>query len=646
MRTRPVTVALTALALAAAPITLLAGSAEAATTWSTPTAVTSSANIIGNSSVAMSADGTVVFTATTVSSGGQSYVQVMVSNDGGITWAQPVRVTAGSATAYTYSMKVSSDGTHGTIAYDNGAVVSATSTTDSGKTWSTPVAITDPAGAAASVGDVALGMSTDGTKLYAAWWSNEANDVIRVASSANSGTTWTSPGSATRVSPSNYSADSDPQIQVSADGEYVGVAWLLLGGVSNSALQYAYTNDAGANWSNPTSGSALSGSGVELSYFSIGIDSTGTNVVAAWEVNVAGPNNMQSVRSSNGGGTWSPIVSVLANTQSSGGITMVTAPTNGLTVMSWYDNSAAGVFAIKAASSTDYGLSWTTSTVNDTAVQVADPSVAVAQDGKSAQIVWRIGNPSGSVGTSTTTDAGLTWTSQSTLSGSATDAVAPMVGLSSDANWRLVSFIDSVNTRLMSTRSAPAPTVTVVAPSTGYVFGGDAITITGTGFNTGATVKIGGTAATSVKVASSTSITAVAPAANAAGKADVVVTNVDGQAATLTGGWTYSALKTQAPAKDLKIAKKIKPRVWTKLIKVPVRMNTGQSAPPVVTPSIKGKAVGHVSKKLFKTKRKNGYLQVWSSGKKPVKVLLSLYAPPIEEYGEYNFSKTYSIKKG
>ena len=71
----------------------------------------------------------------------------------------------------------------------------------------------------------------------------------------------------------------------------------------------------------------------------------------------------------------------------------------------------------------------------------------------------------------------------------------------------------------------PAPTVTSITP-TRDSGGGTSVTITGTGFVTGATVKLGGTAATSREVVSTTSITATTPA-HAAGAVNVVVTNSD-----------------------------------------------------------------------------------------------------------------------
>ena len=95
--------------------------------------------------------------------------------------------------------------------------------------------------------------------------------------------------------------------------------------------------------------------------------------------------------------------------------------------------------------------------------------------------------------------------------------------------------------------SAPppsAPTVTGISPSSGPTTGGTAVTITGTGFLAGATVRLGGTLATNVTVASSTSITATTPA-HTAGVKDVQVTNTDNQSGTLTSGYTYTSTPSE-----------------------------------------------------------------------------------------------------
>ncbi len=88
--------------------------------------------------------------------------------------------------------------------------------------------------------------------------------------------------------------------------------------------------------------------------------------------------------------------------------------------------------------------------------------------------------------------------------------------------------------------SNPAPKVSAISPNTGTANGGAAVTITGTGFQSGAAVTIGGAAATGVAVVSSTSITAKTPA-HAAGAADIVVKNTDNQAGALSGGYVYTS---------------------------------------------------------------------------------------------------------
>jgi fibronectin type 3 domain-containing protein len=99
----------------------------------------------------------------------------------------------------------------------------------------------------------------------------------------------------------------------------------------------------------------------------------------------------------------------------------------------------------------------------------------------------------------------------------------------------------------------PTPTVTAISPASGPSTGGTSVTITGTGFSTGATVSIGGSAATNVNTVSGTSITAATPA-NVAGAANVVVTNPDNQSGTLASGYTYTAAETVLLADDFNAA--------------------------------------------------------------------------------------------
>ena len=78
-----------------------------------------------------------------------------------------------------------------------------------------------------------------------------------------------------------------------------------------------------------------------------------------------------------------------------------------------------------------------------------------------------------------------------------------------------------------------------VAPGAGSA--GTTVTLQGSGFAPGASVAFGGVAATNVLVSGSTKLTATVPA-HAAGAVDVVVTNPNGQSATLPSGFNYKKL--------------------------------------------------------------------------------------------------------
>lgn len=87
---------------------------------------------------------------------------------------------------------------------------------------------------------------------------------------------------------------------------------------------------------------------------------------------------------------------------------------------------------------------------------------------------------------------------------------------------------------------SPPPAVGGVWPPTGPVAGGTAVTITGSNFLPGSTVRFGGVLATNVVVLSATKITAVTPA-HAAGAVEVVVAHASGQAGALPGAFVFVA---------------------------------------------------------------------------------------------------------
>jgi hypothetical protein len=88
----------------------------------------------------------------------------------------------------------------------------------------------------------------------------------------------------------------------------------------------------------------------------------------------------------------------------------------------------------------------------------------------------------------------------------------------------------------------PIPTVTGVAPNAGALAGGNQVTLSGTGFVSGMSVKFGSLSGTSVTVSSSTSLTVTVPAVSTAATVDVTVTTPGGSSTTsLNDQYAYGA---------------------------------------------------------------------------------------------------------
>lgn len=87
---------------------------------------------------------------------------------------------------------------------------------------------------------------------------------------------------------------------------------------------------------------------------------------------------------------------------------------------------------------------------------------------------------------------------------------------------------------------ATPPSLTTVSPASGSTVGGLLVTLTGAGFQSGATVTFAGTAASSVTVTPPFSLTALTPA-HAAGTITVTVFNPDGTYASLPAAFSYGA---------------------------------------------------------------------------------------------------------
>ena len=151
-------------------------------------------------------------------------------------------------------------------------------------------------------------------------------------------------------------------------------------------------------------------------------------------------------------------------------------------------------------------------------------TASVANAGAGATYNWSISNGTITAGTGTNS---ITFTAGAAGTLTLNVTVTTASGCS-----------DAKSANVTVTPAAAAVTVTSVAPGSGSTSGGSAVTINGTGFNAGASVTFGGSAATNIVVVSSTQITARTPA-HALGAVNVIVTNTDTSTGTLTNGYLY-----------------------------------------------------------------------------------------------------------
>jgi len=91
------------------------------------------------------------------------------------------------------------------------------------------------------------------------------------------------------------------------------------------------------------------------------------------------------------------------------------------------------------------------------------------------------------------------------------------------------------------------PAIAAITPASGDASGGQAATLTGTGFVPGATVTIGGAAATGAAVGGSTSADLTVPALAPGTLNDVTLVNPDTQSGTLYAGWFADFLDVPQP---------------------------------------------------------------------------------------------------
>ena len=114
--------------------------------------------------------------------------------------------------------------------------------------------------------------------------------------------------------------------------------------------------------------------------------------------------------------------------------------------------------------------------------------------------------------------------------------------LLSDGSGCILRGVIEIRGTALANPACLAPGIASITPASGTASGGTPVVVTGTKFQPGAALTMGGVAAGSVTVGSASSITATAPALAPGTVNDVVVSNPDSGQAVLAAAWTTDFL--------------------------------------------------------------------------------------------------------
>lgn len=364
----------------------------------------------------------------------------------------------------------------------------------------------------------------------------------------------------------------------STDG---GITWTqTLSGATTAANRIAALAVNGANvfansmtnadiWKSTTSGTSgswiriLDASGFGEQQGAMRIDPVTPTTMYASDFILPGKTLAQSlvIKSTNGGSTWTHTAEAPAPSDNIHAYALAIDPNNP-TVM-----YAGGSGQPNIARTADGGTSWTDVPISGN----NGPVTSLVVDSGNSNVVYATTRDAGFF---KTTNNGATWTAyNSGLTGTEFNSVLldtqnPQMlhlgaangyfySLNGGLTWTAANngftttpyfyslaltparrLIAATSDGLYMLSIGAAPTVTGVLPATGDPAGGTSLTIAGTGFQPGATVRFDGILATSTWM-NATTITATTPA-HAAGPVPVSVTNFDTASGSLASAFTYT----------------------------------------------------------------------------------------------------------
>ncbi len=247
-------------------------SADGGATWSAPTDL----SLAGGSAfgVQMSGDtqGKTIATWSRYD-GAQNVAQSSTTSDGGLTWSEPVNISAAGGDANNPQIRVDSSGRTFMVwnFYQSGVnTVQVSTSTNSGTSWSDPLDLS-PSGVDCQESHV--GVDSAGRAIVI--WSNfrDGGRVTQSASSSDGGTTWSQPLDISAPAGISF----NPQISTDPNGRSL-VVWSFSAAGTTYVIQSTSSTDGGKTWSDPVDLSSADGT---ANTPNVALDAVG-NAIAIW----------------------------------------------------------------------------------------------------------------------------------------------------------------------------------------------------------------------------------------------------------------------------------------------------------------------------------------------------------------------------
>lgn len=638
----------TVIGLATSLMVIPAPVSSAAGTWSAARSVSAANVSASRPSVSMSGDGSRIVMSWQGDVGANTVIQTSYSDDKGTTWSAPTTASSANLDWASSKVVISQDGSHAFTIFrsDIGSpsVVKVAASSNGGASWAAPVSLST-IGVSSSGPQIVT--SSDGMQVTAMWYATiGASTAIQTSSSADGGATWTGVKTLTEAGSDNDFNYVRPLV-ASTDGKNVLIAWDATIGALHK-VYVARTTDGGVTWSSPILVSSVLGGG---SYSSIAASADGSTALVAYSQLVNGKFLTTANVSTDFGATWSAPTTISSSTNDAVSQSVTLSADGKVSTCAWVDEADNSV---KAATSSTSGVSWS-APVAIVGPAVGVPYLASSSDGSRVTAITDVANAGKyDVYVTTTANSGASWGQPVRLSTVGQDASELRISSSLSGGLFAATWAETAGAGKEAKTSilndptvALAPTGVAVSPSdtsASITFtapkdnGGSAITNYEYSFDAGATWSAiaPATAASPVKITGLTQTTKYGLQLRAV--------NAQGSGAA-TSRVEFTTLTKQVAKKSPKWAKKIAPRSWVKLAKIPITTNAKQKANISVVAKIAGTKKS-ATKKQFKKKNKNGYLQVWSSGKKKLRVSVTAAAPAVPSFTAYSVTKKYTVKKG